>query len=113
MSVSARRGGRFVRRLAHRLQGGPEGGGAIWDTIQLARHQDRPYTLDYIPRLFTEFEELRGDRYRESSSCAHRAGHAIAVGHKGRDTPSDTEHRIPAGGLPQACGFDWRTALQW
>ena len=29
---------------------------------QAARHQDRPYTLDYVDRLFTEFTELHGDR---------------------------------------------------
>ena len=49
MSVAARRGGRFVRRLAHRLTAGsPRPASAIWETIQLARHQDRPYPLDYI-----------------------------------------------------------------
>ena len=62
MSVAARRGGRFVRRLAHRLTGQPETSTAIWETIQLARHQDRPYPLDYIARLWPEFEELHGDR---------------------------------------------------
>ena len=57
MSVAARRGGRFVRRLAHRLTGAPETDSAIWETIQLARHQDRPYPLDYIARLCPDFEE--------------------------------------------------------
>lgn len=33
-----------------------------WQVVQLARHPRRPYTLDYIPRIFTEFEELHGDR---------------------------------------------------
>lgn len=33
-----------------------------WQIVQLARHPQRPYTLDYIPRLFTEFDELHGDR---------------------------------------------------
>ena len=33
-----------------------------WQTIQIARHPDRPYTLDYIELLFTEFDELHGDR---------------------------------------------------
>jgi acetyl-CoA carboxylase carboxyl transferase subunit alpha len=33
-----------------------------WQRVQLARHPGRPYTLDYIPRLFTEFRELHGDR---------------------------------------------------
>ncbi|AVJ56321.1 acetyl-CoA carboxylase carboxyl transferase subunit alpha [Idiomarina sp. OT37-5b] len=33
-----------------------------WQVAQLARHPLRPYTLDYIPRIFTEFDELAGDR---------------------------------------------------
>ena len=33
-----------------------------WQMIQLARHPQRPYTLDYISRIFTEFDELHGDR---------------------------------------------------
>lgn len=33
-----------------------------WQTAQLARHPLRPYTLDYIERVFTEFDELAGDR---------------------------------------------------
>ena len=33
-----------------------------WQRIQLARHPDRPYTLDYIERIFTNFIELSGDR---------------------------------------------------
>nr|CAA9288651.1 Acetyl-coenzyme A carboxyl transferase alpha chain [uncultured Armatimonadetes bacterium] len=33
-----------------------------WDNVQLARHADRPYTLDYLPLLFDDFLELHGDR---------------------------------------------------
>jgi acetyl-CoA carboxylase carboxyl transferase subunit alpha len=33
-----------------------------WQKVQLARHPGRPYTLDYIPRIFTDFRELHGDR---------------------------------------------------
>jgi acetyl-CoA carboxylase carboxyl transferase subunit alpha len=33
-----------------------------WQISQLARHPQRPYALDYIPRIFTDFEELHGDR---------------------------------------------------
>jgi len=33
-----------------------------WQVSQLARHPMRPYTLDYIPRIFTDFDELAGDR---------------------------------------------------
>jgi len=34
-----------------------------WQRVQLARHQDRPYTQDYIERICNYFEELHGDRY--------------------------------------------------
>ncbi|MEZ0123357.1 MAG: acetyl-CoA carboxylase carboxyltransferase subunit alpha [Candidatus Reddybacter sp.] len=34
-----------------------------WQIVQVARHPLRPYTKDYIPKLFTEFEELHGDRH--------------------------------------------------
>lgn len=33
-----------------------------WQRVQLARHPDRPYTLDYVERIFTDFVELHGDR---------------------------------------------------
>jgi acetyl-CoA carboxylase carboxyl transferase subunit alpha len=33
-----------------------------WDIVRVARHPLRPYSLDYIPRIFTEFDELHGDR---------------------------------------------------
>jgi acetyl-CoA carboxylase carboxyl transferase subunit alpha len=36
----------------------------IWRSVELARHQDRPYTLDYVERLLTDFVELHGDRNR-------------------------------------------------
>jgi acetyl-CoA carboxylase carboxyl transferase subunit alpha len=36
----------------------------IWRSVQLARHQERPYTLDYVHRLLEDFFEFRGDRAR-------------------------------------------------
>jgi len=33
----------------------------IWRSVELARHQDRPYTLDYVARMFEDFFELHGD----------------------------------------------------
>lgn len=61
---SGGRRGRFVRRIADRLHPADQGSGDIWEAIQLARHQDRPYPLDYIGRLMPDFEELHGDRLR-------------------------------------------------
>lgn len=34
-----------------------------WDVVRVARHPQRPYTMDYLPRIFTEFDELHGDRH--------------------------------------------------
>ncbi|HEY3105603.1 MAG TPA: acetyl-CoA carboxylase carboxyltransferase subunit alpha [Gaiellaceae bacterium] len=34
----------------------------VWHAVELARHQDRPYTLDYVERIFEDFLELHGDR---------------------------------------------------
>ncbi len=109
MSVAARRGGQFVRRLAHRLGGSPETGSAIWETIQLARHQDRPYPLDYIERLFPDFEELHGDRlYGDDPAIVAGIGRGadgpmVVIGHqKGRDT---TERTYRNFGMPGPEGY--------
>jgi acetyl-CoA carboxylase carboxyl transferase subunit alpha len=64
-----------------------------WDRVLLARHPQRPYTMDYIQMLFTEFTELHGDR-RFGDDLALVGGLAkfeerpvMVMGHqKGRDT---------------------------
>src|SRR4051812_13150746 len=63
-----------------------------WQISQLARHPQRPYSLDYIQGLFTEFEELHGDRaYADDPAIvgglARFEGESVMViGHqKGRD----------------------------
>ena len=109
MSVASRRGGQFVRRLAHRLGGSPETGSAIWETIQLARHQDRPYPLDYIARLFPDFEELHGDRlFGDDPAIVAGIGRGadgpmVVIGHqKGRDTAERTYRNF---GMPGPEGY--------
>jgi acetyl-CoA carboxylase carboxyl transferase subunit alpha len=64
----------------------------IWQHVELARHPDRPYTLDYVERLFDDFVELHGDRSRAEdpamiAGLGRFAGRTIAfMGHqKGRD----------------------------
>ncbi len=64
-----------------------------WEQFQLAKHPDRPYTLDYIGELIDDFVELRGDRaYADDpaivSGIGRFAGRSIVVmGHqKGRNT---------------------------
>jgi acetyl-CoA carboxylase carboxyl transferase subunit alpha len=64
-----------------------------WQVTQIARHPQRPYTLDYVNEIFTEFQELHGDRhYADDQSIvgglARFNGQAcVVIGHqKGRDT---------------------------
>ncbi len=47
-----------IAELEKRLQGEM----TAWDHVQLSRHEHRPYTLDYISRIFTGFREIHGDR---------------------------------------------------
>ena len=64
----------------------------IWQSVELARHDDRPYTLDYVARLLDDWVELHGDRVRADdhaivAGLGRFDGKTIAlVGHqKGRD----------------------------
>jgi len=64
-----------------------------WQVTQIARHPQRPYTLDYVNEIFTDFQELHGDRhYADDQSIvgglARFNGQAcVVLGHqKGRDT---------------------------
>ena len=80
-----------------------------WQITQLARHPLRPYTLDYIERLFTEFVELHGDRmYADDraivTGLARLSGRGVAIiGHqKGRDTNEKVSRNF---GMPRPEGF--------
>jgi acetyl-CoA carboxylase carboxyl transferase subunit alpha len=85
-----------------------------WQISQVARHPQRPYTLDYAQNLFTDFEELHGDRaFAEDASIV--AGLArfggepcMVIGHqKGRDTK---EKILRNFGMPKPEGY--RKALR-
>ena len=72
-----------------------------WQMTQIARHPQRPYTLDYVNEVFTEFHELHGDRhYGDDTSIvgglARFNGQACMVlGHqKGRDTKERTQRNF-------------------
>jgi len=85
-----------------------------WQVSQVARHPQRPYTLDYIQALFTGFEELHGDRaFGEDASIvggmARFEGKAcMVIGHqKGRDTK---EKILRNFGMPKPEGY--RKALR-
>ncbi|HET9531445.1 MAG TPA: acetyl-CoA carboxylase carboxyltransferase subunit alpha [Blastocatellia bacterium] len=87
---------------------------SAWDRVKLARHPDRPYTLDYIGLIFTDFTEIHGDR-RFGDDPAIVAGFArfqgepcMVVGHqKGRDTRQRKERNF---GMPKPEGY--RKALR-
>lgn len=68
-----------------------------WQITKIARHPDRPYTLDYVKGLFTGFIELHGDRHFADDQSiigglVRFGGHAcVVIGHqKGRDTKERT-----------------------
>jgi len=107
-------GGRFVRRIADRIQGAPEETSSSWDAVQTARHQDRPYPLDYITRLCTDFEELHGDRaFGDDPAIVCGVGRyhdepvAFIGEQKGRDTQERTFRNF---GMPSPEGY--RKALR-
>jgi acetyl-CoA carboxylase carboxyl transferase subunit alpha len=82
--------------------------------VQVARHPRRPYTLDYIERVFTDFVELKGDRlFRDDPAIvggwARLAGDPVVViGHqKGRDTKQNLQRNF---GMPHPEGY--RKALR-
>jgi acetyl-CoA carboxylase carboxyl transferase subunit alpha len=57
-----------LQRQLERIQAAPTDE-EIWRSVELARHQDRPYTLDYVERLFEDFVELHGDRGRADDAA--------------------------------------------
>lgn len=85
-----------------------------WQKVQLARHPDRPYTLDYIGMMTEDFLELHGDRqYRDDKAIvggfARIGKHPVMIiGHqKGRDTKSNVYRNF---GMPNPEGY--RKALR-
>jgi acetyl-CoA carboxylase carboxyl transferase subunit alpha len=85
-----------------------------WQISQVARHPQRPYTLDYIQHLFTDFEELHGDRnfaddHAIIGGLARFNEQAVMViGHqKGRDTKEKIHRNF---GMPKPEGY--RKALR-
>ena len=85
-----------------------------WQITQLARHPQRPYTLDYIAAVFTDFQELHGDRmYGDDlaivGGLARLEGRPVMIiGHqKGRDTKERVRRNY---GMPKPEGY--RKALR-
>jgi acetyl-CoA carboxylase carboxyl transferase subunit alpha len=85
-----------------------------WQTSKLARHPMRPYTFDYVERIFTDFQELHGDRAFADDAAlvgglARLDGMPVMViGHqKGRDTKENIRRNF---GMPRPEGY--RKALR-
>jgi len=57
-----------LQRQLERVQAEPTDE-EIWRSIELARHEERPYTLDYVQRLFDDFVEVHGDRARADDAA--------------------------------------------
>ncbi len=85
-----------------------------WQISQLARHPQRPYTLDYVRHIVSDFEELHGDRnFSDDKAIVCGMGRiegipVVVIGHqKGRDTKEKVERNF---GMPRPEGY--RKALR-
>lgn len=87
---------------------------SAWQVSQLARHPKRPYTLDYLKAIFTDFEELHGDRhYADDAAIVGGVARldnrpVMVIGHqKGRDVKEKVRRNF---GMPKPEGY--RKALR-
>lgn len=85
-----------------------------WQIARMARHPNRPYTSDYLPLVFSDFQELHGDRHYADDAAiigglARLNGQSVMViGHeKGRDTKAKVKRNF---GMPRPEGY--RKALR-
>lgn len=85
-----------------------------WEVAQVARHPHRPYTLDYIANIFTDFDELCGDRaFADDEAIIGGTARlngtpVVVIGHqKGRDTAEKIKRNF---GMPKPEGY--RKALR-
>jgi acetyl-CoA carboxylase carboxyl transferase subunit alpha len=85
-----------------------------WQIAQVARHPQRPYTLDYVQHIFTDFTELHGDRaYADDAAIVGGLARfngcgCVVIGHqKGRDTKEKIARNF---GMPRPEGY--RKALR-
>src|SRR5690242_170133 len=87
----------------------PEETNSAWQRVQLARHAKRPHALDYIQRLFTDFQEIHGDRrFGDDPAIVcgmgfFEGGPIMVVGQqKGRDTKQKLYRNF---GMPKPEGY--------
>jgi acetyl-CoA carboxylase carboxyl transferase subunit alpha len=85
-----------------------------WQRVELARHPQRPYTLDYVPLLFTDFSEIHGDRgFGDDPAivCGLARFHGEPVLVVGHQKGHDTKERVARNfGQPKPEGY--RKALR-
>ena len=93
----------------HQLQGELAAQPSSWSRVQMARHPQRPHTLDYVKALFQDFTELHGDRaFGDDPALVTGLGRfhgqpVVVVGHqKGRDTTQKLHRNF---GMPKPEGY--------
>lgn len=103
-----------IEKRVRQLQQSVYAGLTRWQKVQLARHPDRPYTLDYIGLMTKDWIELHGDRlFRDDRAIVGGFGRlddkvVMIIGHqKGRDTKSNVFRNF---GMPNPEGY--RKALR-
>lgn len=103
-----------IEKRVNQLQLTVYAGLTRWQKVQLARHPDRPYTLDYVGMITKDFVELHGDRhFRDDKAIVGGFAHiedkkVMLIGHqKGRDTKSNVYRNF---GMPNPEGY--RKALR-
>jgi acetyl-CoA carboxylase carboxyl transferase subunit alpha len=103
-----------IEKRVNQLQQNVFAGLTRWQKVQLARHPDRPYTLDYLNLMTKDFVELHGDRtFRDDKAIVGGFARvdsyvAMFIGHqKGRDTKSNLYRNF---GMPNPEGY--RKALR-
>jgi acetyl-CoA carboxylase carboxyl transferase subunit alpha len=103
-----------IEKRVRQLQQSVYTGLTRWQKVQMARHADRPYTLDYIQLMTTDFVEIHGDRaFKDDKAIVGglaRVGDVsvMIMGHqKGRDTKSNLYRNF---GMPNPEGY--RKALR-
>ena len=82
---------------------------STWQTVQVARHPQRPHTLDFIDSIFDDFDEMHGDRqFGDDAAIIGGIGYletipVMIIGHeKGRDTDEKVRRNF---GMPQPEGY--------
>ncbi len=103
-----------IEKRVNQLQQSVYAGLTRWQKVQLARHPDRPYTLDYIQMMTKGFLEIHGDRsFKDDNAIVGGPAmlddqKVMIIGHqKGRDTKSNVYRNF---GMPNPEGY--RKALR-